>query len=104
VPADLSLVALTPAEEREVAALGVGVEEILPLSPLQTGLYFHALLDEEGPDLYTVQLVVELTGPVDAGRLRAAAQRLLDRHGNLRASFHQLGTGKAVAVVARGVT
>ena len=101
VPANLSLVGLTAAEEREVAALGLDVEEILPLSPLQTGLFFHALL---GDDVYTVQTVIELTGPVDAVRLRAAAQRLLERNGNLRASFHQLGTGRAVSVVARGVT
>ncbi len=36
------------------------IEDILPLSPLQEGLLFHALYDAAGPDIYTVQLELEL--------------------------------------------
>ena len=32
------------------------IEDILPLSPLQEGLLFHALYDARAPDVYTVQL------------------------------------------------
>ena len=51
--------------------------QFLPLSPLQEGLLFHALFDVDGEDLYTVQLILELRGCVDAGAMRAAAERLL---------------------------
>ncbi|MFG1610268.1 amino acid adenylation domain-containing protein [Actinoplanes sp. NPDC049265] len=99
VPADLALIALTDADRRELAALGADVREVLPLSPLQSGLLFHTLLDDGGPDVYTVRMVFELAGPLDADRLRAAAQALVDRHGNLRASFHHLASGTAVSIV-----
>ena len=44
------------------------LEDILPLSPLQEGLLFHALYDAQGPDVYTVQLVLDLEGPLDGAR------------------------------------
>src|ERR1039457_5922170 len=63
--------------------------EILPLSPLQEGLLYHALLDAGGDDVYTVQWTLHLTGRVDAAAMKAAAERVLDRHPNLRATFQQ---------------
>ena len=60
-PSDLPLVALSQAEiERLERALSGAIEDILPLSPLQEGLLFHALYDAQGPDVYTVQLELEL--------------------------------------------
>ena len=70
---------------------------------LQEGLLFHALYDDTAPDVYTVQIVVELEGVLDAGRLRAAAQALLDRHANLRASIHHEGLERPVQVIPRAV-
>jgi amino acid adenylation domain-containing protein len=64
-------------------------EEILPLSPLQEGLLFHALYDDRARDVYTVQLALDLEGAVDASRLHAAARELLRRHANLRSSFRR---------------
>ena len=63
------------------------IEDILPLTPLQEGLLFHAvrdLSDPSGFDVYTSQLVIELRGPIDPQRWRNAGQGLLDRHPNLR--------------------
>ncbi|MFI9825994.1 condensation domain-containing protein, partial [Streptomyces sp. NPDC052013] len=34
--------------------------DILPLSPLQQGLFFHAVYDEHGEDVYTVQLALDI--------------------------------------------
>ncbi|MEU5692041.1 amino acid adenylation domain-containing protein [Actinosynnema sp. NPDC020468] len=76
------------------------VEEVLPLAPLQEGLLFHATQDTE--DVYTVQTVVDLTGPLDAGRLRQAAEAVVARHSSLRAAFVADPAG-AVQVVLRRV-
>ncbi|MDI6099253.1 amino acid adenylation domain-containing protein [Actinoplanes sp. NEAU-A12] len=79
------------------------IEDVLPLSPLQQGLLFHALYDGTTSDLYTVQFVVDLTGPVDAAAMTAAMATVLRRHPNMRAGFRQRKTGETVAVVSREV-
>jgi amino acid adenylation domain-containing protein/non-ribosomal peptide synthase protein (TIGR01720 family) len=80
-----------------------GPEDILPLSPLQQGLLFHALYDEQGFDVYAVQAVLDLRGPLDVGALRAAAEELPRRHANLRVGFLHPKSGRPVQVVARTV-
>jgi amino acid adenylation domain-containing protein len=80
--------------------------DVLPLTPLQEGLLFHSLYETErhSQDVYLVQLVFELEGPVDVARLRAAAQALLDRHPTLRAAFRRRRGGRPVQVVPRRAT
>jgi amino acid adenylation domain-containing protein len=78
------------------------LEDILPLSPLQQGLFFHALYDS-GRDVYTAQIVFDLRGPLDVDALKAAAATLLRRHANLRAGFRQRKEGSPVQVVHRTV-
>ena len=79
------------------------IEDILPLSPLQEGLLFHAQYDREARSLYLTQSVVELRGPLDRDRLRAAAEELLRRHATLRASFRTRKTGEPIQVLRRDV-
>ena len=83
-----------------------GPVDVLPLTPLQEGLLFHALYEHErdAPDVYVVQLVFALEGPVDAARLRVAAEALLDRHPNLRAAFRRRRGGQPVQVVPHRAT
>ncbi|UQI45330.1 amino acid adenylation domain-containing protein [Streptomyces sp. HU2014] len=76
----------------------------LPVSPLQEGFFFHARFDEHATDLYLVQELLDLAGPVDGDRLRRALQHLLDRHPLLRAGFRQLPGGRVVQRVADAVT
>ncbi|MEV4312841.1 amino acid adenylation domain-containing protein [Actinocrispum sp. NPDC049592] len=92
VPVVADLVTLTAAEAAEVDG------EVLPLTPLQSGLLFLASLDTDDLDVYTVQMSLDLHGPLDCPRLRDALQALLDRHANLRSSFQYLSSGRAVAV------
>ncbi|MEV0401885.1 amino acid adenylation domain-containing protein [Actinoallomurus sp. NPDC050550] len=80
---------------------GGRLEDILPLSPLQQGLYFHAALDDR--DLYATQLVLDLVGPLDVTALKRAASALLARHANLRCGFRQRKNGEPVQLVHREV-
>ncbi|MYS11202.1 hypothetical protein GTW71_33315, partial [Streptomyces sp. SID6041] len=77
---------------------------MLPLSPLQQGMLFHSVYDGEGADVYTVQVSVGLSGPVDADRLDRAAAALLRRHPNLRAGFWHEGVPQPVQFVPAEVT
>jgi amino acid adenylation domain-containing protein/non-ribosomal peptide synthase protein (TIGR01720 family) len=108
-PSDFPLVALDQADADELEAAHPGLADVLPLSPLQEGLYFHAAFDAADPgasgggssaDVYTVQMALDLDGPVDAAALRRAGGALVARHPNLGAAFHQTAGGAVVQVVA----
>ncbi|MFF5887156.1 amino acid adenylation domain-containing protein, partial [Streptomyces sp. NPDC012589] len=80
-----------------------GLSDVLPLTPLQEGLLFHAVYDRQELDVYAVQLVLDLEGPLDRGALRAAAAGLLARHPNLRAGFRYRKNGRPVQLIPREV-
>ncbi|OQS16354.1 non-ribosomal peptide synthetase [Nocardia donostiensis] len=61
--------------------------DVWPLTPLQSGLLFHATYDRDGVDGYIVQAALTLAGQVDPERMRRAAQALIDRHDSLRTAF-----------------
>ncbi len=69
------------------AASDPATEERYPLSPVQTGLLFHALTDA-GRGQYLNQVIVRLDGALDAERFRACWQALVDHHPALRTGFH----------------
>jgi len=98
-PSDFPLVPLSQAEIERLEAGYPNIEEVLPLSPLQDGLMFHALYDLQGPDLYTVQILLGLEGLLETDALRMAAEALLKRHANLRASFVHEGLSRPVQVI-----
>ena len=61
---------------------------MLPLTPLQQGLLFHASFAQgPGDDVYAVQLDITVTGPLDPHRLRDAVHTVVNRHPNLAARF-----------------
>ncbi len=99
-PSDCPLAGLSQEEIERLELEEPGLDDILPLSPLQEGLLFHALYDAQAPDVYTVQLELELTGPLEPGRLEAAVQALAARHASLRAGFRHAGLSRPVQVIA----
>ncbi|MFH9352447.1 amino acid adenylation domain-containing protein [Kitasatospora sp. NPDC017646] len=100
-PSDFPLVALGQEELDRLAEhhAPAALVDVWPTSPLQQGMAFHAAYDSDGADVYTSVCTFDLTGPVDADRLRAAAEALLLRQPNLRAGFHQRPDGPPVQVV-----
>ncbi|WP_329218544.1 amino acid adenylation domain-containing protein [Streptomyces sp. NBC_01485] len=78
------------------------LEDILPLAPLQEGLLFHALYDEQAPDVYVTQLCLGVEGPLHPGVLKASVHALLRRHANLRAGFVS-ARSRTVQVIPREV-
>ena len=82
---------------------GFQLQDVLPLTPLQQGMLFHALYDTEGVDVYTAQFVFDLEGRVDPEAFRAAAQALLRRHANLRVGFLHEDLDEPIQAVAAEV-
>ena len=61
---------------------------MLPLTPLQQGLLFHASFAQDtDDDVYAVQLDITVTGALDPHRLREAVHTVVNRHPNLVARF-----------------
>ncbi|MEU7133045.1 amino acid adenylation domain-containing protein [Streptomyces sp. NPDC046261] len=98
-PSDLPFVTLTQEEVDQLEGATPGLVDVLPLTALQQGLVFHAAYDEQSPDVYNVQLGIDLDGALDAEALRLAAEALLRRHGNLRTGVRQTDRAGAVQVV-----
>ncbi|WP_405776260.1 amino acid adenylation domain-containing protein [Streptomyces sp. NBC_00859] len=82
---------------------GFQLEDVLPLTPLQAGMLFHALYDSRAVDVYTAQFVFDLEGPVSAPALHAAVGGLLRRHANLRVGFLHEDLDEPVQAVAAEV-
>ncbi|MFI2238019.1 non-ribosomal peptide synthase/polyketide synthase [Streptomyces chrestomyceticus] len=102
-PSDLPLVDLSQGDIEELESALPGLVDVLPLAPLQEGLLFHALYDSDGADVYAVQEVFALHGPLRPDALRAAAATVLDRYPNLRAGFHHEGLSQPVQVIVDGL-
>ncbi|WP_278265111.1 non-ribosomal peptide synthetase [Nocardia sp. AG03] len=76
--------------------------ELLPLSPLQEGLLFHAIRDG-ADDVYTLSARVDLHGPLDGPRLSAAFDAVVNRHPTMAAAFHYAGLDQPVQAIPRAV-
>ncbi|WP_156993325.1 non-ribosomal peptide synthetase [Pseudonocardia acaciae] len=84
----------------ELERLHGPLDDLLPLSPLQEGLLFHAVRDGAA-DVYTLQARFDLVGPLVEQRLEAAVNALAERHPNLRAGFHFEGLDRPVQAIPR---
>ncbi|MGH3581810.1 MAG: condensation domain-containing protein, partial [Mycobacterium sp.] len=96
-PSDFGLIAVSQDDLDDWQQLG-DIEEVLPLLPLQEGMYFHSAYTE-GVDTYRVQQIAEISGPVDAELLRAGVTATVRRHQALRACFRELRDGRIAQVI-----
>ncbi|HKV12634.1 MAG TPA: amino acid adenylation domain-containing protein, partial [Thermoanaerobaculia bacterium] len=62
------------------------VEDLYPLTPLQSGMLFHSLM-APGSGVYVNQVTCTLPADVDVPRFRQAWEKLVQRHTVLRTAF-----------------
>ncbi|MFD4179606.1 non-ribosomal peptide synthase/polyketide synthase [Rhodococcus sp. NPDC058514] len=98
-PSDLLLVTVSQHEIDRWHHRYPSLTDVWSLSPLQSGLLFHATLAADTIDVYTAQLVMDLAGTVDPARLRGAANALVAHHPNLRTAFVYDDNGIAAQLV-----
>ncbi|MEV7961676.1 non-ribosomal peptide synthetase [Oerskovia paurometabola] len=93
---------MTTTDERTAPAPTIA--EVLPLAPLQEGLLFHAVSEDTGLDVYTMQSTYRFPGGVDEHAMRRACESLLWRHAVLRAGFAHERFARPVQFVPTAVT
>ncbi|MDU8627354.1 condensation domain-containing protein, partial [Pseudomonas syringae pv. actinidiae] len=84
-PSDFPLAHLTQAQLDALPIAAGEIEDVYPLSPMQQGMLFHTLFEQEAGN-YINQMRVEVSG-LDVPRFRAAWQATLDAHEVLRSGF-----------------
>ena len=78
------------------------VQDVYPLSPMQEGMLFHALLEPEA-GVYCEQFVVDLDGDLDFVAFERAWRAVVARHAVLRTSFRWQGLERPMQVVHREI-
>ena len=101
-PSDFPLARLTQHELDSAVRAGRDVEDVYPLTPLQSGMLFHTLLGTSGA--YFDQVSFRLAGVRDPAALATAWQRVVDRTPVLRSRVVWEGVDEPVQVVHRDVT
>ncbi|MCP3144849.1 non-ribosomal peptide synthetase, partial [Pyxidicoccus xibeiensis] len=86
LPSDFPLARLEAPTLARVLEGDITVEDLYPLSPMQQGMLFHALLTP-GRDDYFEQVTWVFQTPLELGAFRRAWEALLERHTSLRTSF-----------------
>ncbi|MGW0366580.1 amino acid adenylation domain-containing protein [Streptomyces sp. NPDC002990] len=97
-PSDFPLAGLDQAAVDRIAGDGRDVEDVYPLTPMQSGMLFHTLAE---PGAYVEQMTFVLDGVRDPGLLAAAWQRVADHTEVLRASLVWQDTERPLMVVER---
>jgi hypothetical protein len=88
-PSDFPLVQLTQGELDDLPIPVEQLEDLYPLSPMQTGMLFHSVFDRNG-GMYLNQLSADIEH-LSVERFKAAWQAAIDRHEILRTGFVQEG-------------
>jgi amino acid adenylation domain-containing protein/non-ribosomal peptide synthase protein (TIGR01720 family) len=97
-PIDRPLVVLDDDDAAELSSALPDLRAVLPLTAVQSGIYFHAVANQKA-DTYVVQQVVDLIGPLDSARLQRATHAVIERHGALAAGFHTAPSGRLVSTI-----
>jgi amino acid adenylation domain-containing protein/non-ribosomal peptide synthase protein (TIGR01720 family) len=85
-PSDFPLTRLDQQQIDRLVGKQRGIVSIYPLSPMQEGMLFHSLFDNDA-GVYFEQLSVEVIGNVDRDLLKQAWIQVVNRHPALRSAF-----------------
>ena len=85
------------------APLPENVDDILPLTPAQTGMLLHAVSSDDAPGAYVAVVSFRLTGPLDPARFRAAFEAAVLARDAYRAGFVWEGVRQPLQVVRKSV-
>ncbi|NGM15230.1 amino acid adenylation domain-containing protein [Verrucosispora sp. CWR15] len=102
-PSDAPLVSVRQDEIESWEQRYGRLAEVWPQAPGQSGIQFQAALADDTFDVYHMQFVLHLSGPVEPTRIRSAGQALLRRYPNLRSAFLTATDGDPVQVVPEHV-
>ncbi|MFD4395262.1 amino acid adenylation domain-containing protein [Kitasatospora sp. NPDC058478] len=99
-PGDFPLLTLDQATVDRLVPAGSAVEDIHPLTPMQSGMLFHTL-NQDGVGAYSDHVAFRLEGVRDVDALAAAWQQVVDRTPALRTRLVWDGVPEPVQVVER---
>lgn len=100
-PSDLTIKGLSPNQLKSIVnyTKEVGeIEDIYELTPMQKGMLFHSLIDEE-KTAYFEQMSFELAGKLEFDVLKNSLEKLIQRHAILRTNIYQSEEGNPLQVV-----
>ncbi|MBV8992366.1 MAG: AMP-binding protein, partial [Pseudonocardiales bacterium] len=102
-PSDFPLATLDQATVDRLVGDGREIEDLYPLTPLQTGMLFHSLIDTTS-GAYFDQVCLWLSGVSDPHALDTAWQRVVERTPILRSRVAWEGIDQPLQLVHRHVT
>ncbi|MGP4045430.1 amino acid adenylation domain-containing protein [Streptomyces sp. 2A115] len=100
-PSDYPLATLSQAQVDELVGDGRAVEDVYPLTPLQSGMLYHSLSGGDRLDVYARRFTLVIDGVTDPLALAAAWRRVVAAHPVLRSTVHWSGLAEPVQVVHR---
>ena len=102
---DVAPAPVNSADLARITALGSAeLQDVLPLTALQHGMYFHSLFEESASSYVEQQVLrMECSEPFDRERFARAARLLIRRHPALSTRPWETDGGDVVAVIDPGI-
>ncbi|HLZ86559.1 MAG TPA: amino acid adenylation domain-containing protein [Puia sp.] len=88
------------SEELDMLQTKYALEDVYPLSPMQEGMLFHSLYEEQGQE-YFEQVSCRIEGRLDPGAVEQTMNTILSRYDVLRTVFVHEGYERALQVVLK---